>query len=216
MPLFEIQQILQRLYEIETAHDVTDYLITDRSVVAALENPDEARDIQEKLLVHQDGETVGLALYVDPDVLDRLTAADPTEHLHSGNLSDFWIALEGVSHFLYLTWNAERDERVSLLELELQAEVDKFAATILALGEDEDDVAAEDVHTLLFSDPVFDDALDEDGLARYEQANRYAGKYCHGLQRRYLRQARHTELVRELRRFYRRPRAEKIRYIHQA
>ena len=49
--------------------------------------------------------------------------------LDGENLADFWSALEGVSHFTYYAWNAARDKSVSLFELELQAEVDKFVTT---------------------------------------------------------------------------------------
>ena len=49
--------------------------------------------------------------------------------LHDGNVADYWTALEGVSHFLYLAWNAGHDKPVSLLELEMQAEVDKYVAS---------------------------------------------------------------------------------------
>ena len=47
----------------------------------------------------------------------------------TGNVADYWTALEGVSHFLYLAWNAGHDKPVSLLELEMQAEVDKYVAS---------------------------------------------------------------------------------------
>jgi len=45
--------------------------------------------------------------------------------------NDCCMLLEGVSHFLYLTWNAHYDRQVSLLDLELQAEVDKFVFAVL-------------------------------------------------------------------------------------
>ena len=41
--------------------------------------------------------------------------------------ADYCTALEGVSHFHYLVWSLARGRNVSLLELELQAEVDKYA-----------------------------------------------------------------------------------------
>ena len=69
---------------------------------------------------------LALSLYLDPALLRRLAAADPLERLHGGNVADCLTALEGVSHFLYLVWNASHDRPVSLLELEMQAEVDKF------------------------------------------------------------------------------------------
>ena len=50
------------------------------------------------------------------------------------NLADYWTALEGVSHFQYLAWNASLNRAVSIHELEVQAEVDKYAATLFLMG----------------------------------------------------------------------------------
>ena len=59
-------------------------------------------------------------------VLRRLEATDPFERVTDDNLQDCCTALEGVSHFHYFVWSADRRRHVSLLELELQAEVDKY------------------------------------------------------------------------------------------
>src|SRR6202008_3895610 len=75
-----------------------------------------------------DGE-IAMSLYLDPELLERLGRADPMERLHDGNVAGYWTALEGVSLFLYLAWNAGHDKPVSLLELEMQAEVDKYVAS---------------------------------------------------------------------------------------
>jgi len=47
-----------------------------------------------------------MSLYLDPALLQRLAREDPLTRLHAGNVADCWTALEGVSHFLYLAWNA--------------------------------------------------------------------------------------------------------------
>ena len=65
-------------------------------------------------------------------LLERSNAAILTR-LDADNLEDFWTAFEGVSHFTYYAWNAQREKRVTLLEMELQAEVDKYVATTLLL-----------------------------------------------------------------------------------
>src|SRR5262249_59072565 len=75
------------------------------------------------------GDEVRLSLYLDPALLTRLTHEDPLVRLHAGNVADWCTALEGVSHFLYLAWNAGHDKPVSLLELEMQAEGDKYVAS---------------------------------------------------------------------------------------
>ena len=48
-------------------------------------------------------------------------------------MEDYWTALEGVSHFVYFAWNAGYDKPVSILELEMQAEIDKYIATFTLL-----------------------------------------------------------------------------------
>ena len=102
-----VQRQLQRIYEIETEHSVSEFLVTDAALVSQLEGGQPGtRDIQEKLLVRQDGEDIDVALYVERDVLTRLTQADPTRKLDRENLADYLVLLEGVSHFLYLDWNA--------------------------------------------------------------------------------------------------------------
>ena len=68
-------------------------------------------------------------MYLERELLERLDQNDPLTRLDRDNLADFWSALEGVSHFTYYAWNAARDKSVSLFELELQAEVDKFVTT---------------------------------------------------------------------------------------
>ncbi len=70
-----------------------------------------------------------VSLYLDPGLLERLRREDPMVRLHDGNVADYCKALEGVSHFLYLAWNAGHDRPVSILELEMQAEVDKYVAS---------------------------------------------------------------------------------------
>ncbi|TLY60426.1 MAG: hypothetical protein E6K48_09370 [Gammaproteobacteria bacterium] len=127
MLLSRLQHLLGGIYDVRIAHDVYDFLVTDRGRL-----PHAARSgvADEELIVAQpaDGsDEVVMSLYLDPALLERLRREDPLRRLHAGNLADCWTALEGVSHFLYLAWNAGHDRPVSLLELEMQAEVDKRA-----------------------------------------------------------------------------------------
>ena len=98
-----------------------DYLITDETWRVRWKR----RSPTEKLLLSEEADELHLALYLDAGLLERLAERDPLEELGPGNLEDFCKVLEGLSHFNYLTWNAT-DRRVTMLELELQAEVDKI------------------------------------------------------------------------------------------
>lgn len=207
-----IQRLLERIYQVEIDHSVVDFLITDPKFVRLLEGSSAARDVNEKLLVAEAEDGIDIALYLDQSVLDRLYADDPFRQLHDGNLSDFWVALEGVSHFVYLVRSAAYDRKVTLLELELQAEVDKYVSTLFLLHQQQGSAPAR-LHHWLFEKPVFDEALESEALERYRRANRYAGKYCLALESYFLKGSGQGGILPELRRFYRMPHHKKMRHI---
>jgi hypothetical protein len=135
--------------------------------------------------------------------------------LDTSNIADYWTALEGVSHFQYLIWNAHRDQPVSRHELEMQAEVDKYAATLFLLGSQNAGRFPLRLHRLLFERARVDESLGPEHRHLYESANRYAARFCRMLEQRFLKRGRVRieAMMRELRRFYRLPHAPKIRHI---
>lgn len=212
MLLSQVQNYLAGFYEAPTAYDIDDFLITDPAHADAL-TPAGERTNDERLLVAQTDDGVELSVYVDGEALSLLRDDDPFTGLHEGNLGAFMLALEGVSHFHYLCWNASFDKSVTLLELELQAEVDKYITALALFGEQANTSGIEDVHERLFENVRFRDDLPADHLARYQDANRYAGKYCRSLLTTYPEAHREPCFRNELRRFYRLTQNEKIRRI---
>jgi hypothetical protein len=208
--LSRLQALLGRIYDVEPPLDVARFLVTDAAIVNDWRVASQSRT-DETLYLREDDDCLELALYVDAAVLDRLEAADPFDGLSSGNMQDCCTALEGVSHLLYVAWNAVRGRSVSLLELETQAEVDKFAAALVLSGKLGTDSVGE-LHARLFERVKFADGLDAEQLARYEAANRFAARFCSRLARRWLSSPRTGQagLFRELRRFYRLPHARKL------
>ena len=98
----------------------------DRARLCPGASPDEA------LLVCEDGETLHVGLFLDESVLAQLVRGQG-EPWSLERLRGFCHAAEGVSHFLYLAHRAEQHRPVSLLELEAQAEVDKYLCVLLQL-----------------------------------------------------------------------------------
>ncbi len=147
MVLRQLQGMLERIYDVPLAHDVVQFVLTDRGAL-----PEECRASRsdEQLLVADDGAELALGLFLDPAVLARLDAANPLETLNGDNLADYWTALEGVSHFVYLAWNAAHDRPVSLLELELQAEVDKYVSSVQLLRAQDPTRYPVELHRVLF------------------------------------------------------------------
>jgi hypothetical protein len=212
--LHGLQSLLGRLYDVELNYDVYDYLVTDRRDVpgGAPEGP--ARDIEEELLLAESPDGAGVALYLDPSLLSRLEGDDPVGALTESNLADYCTALEGVSHFVYSTWRLDRDLPVSLLELETQAEVDKYAVTVFLLADQQGGSYPAQVHARLFDRVSFDARLEPDQYHRYRTAHRTAAHYCRRLEHRFVSRgvARIEAMVRELRRFYRLGAAAKLRH----
>jgi len=198
--LEELQGLLQQTYDLPGEHRVTDFLTMNPAVIEALGIAPESAGAREQVLVSQQDDSVDVALYIAPEVLARLSDSDPLECLHDGNISDFWLALEGVSHFVYLAWNAGMDKPVTRLELELQAEVDKFVLGALLLAARQGS-APDALHHGLFRRFRPDPSLDSAARERYTAASRYAEVYCAGLLERFRRRRDLRPLTPELRRF---------------
>ena len=218
MLLRELQALLSRINDAEVRLDVCDFLVTDRGTLRHWLAPGATLDSPETLLVAEHGEGLDVALYLDPELLARLVTSRPLERLDDDNLEDFCTALEGVSHFNCVAFCAARDWSVSLLGLEMQAEVDKYAAAVLLAGTQRGGALVRGLHRRLFERVRFRDPRDSALGALYAKANRYAARFCQRLEQRFLsrRRARVEEMLGELRRFYRLGDAGKLRCIEAA
>lgn len=199
--LSTIQQNLESIYEISVPQNIHDFLITDKRLAEILINKSIEEDSLEQLLVSTCDDCLDISLYLDCDLVKRIGNSYPSHHSDKNDLHDFWVALEGVSHFLYLVWNATYDRPVSRLELELQAEVDKFVSTTAVIGLEKDTAFMQEIWSLLFSQPKFKEKLEKDNLQRYQKANAYASQYCLNLMG--MKNQTTKSLHNELRRFYR-------------
>ncbi|MGH8259008.1 MAG: hypothetical protein ACREUG_04890 [Steroidobacteraceae bacterium] len=212
MILRRIQELIGGIYDVSIAHDVYDFLVTDRCNLPAEVR---SQSTDEQLVVASSGDELGVSLYLDPRLLERLQRADPLESLHEGNVADYWTALEGVSHFVYLAWNSGHDKPVSLLELELQAEIDKYIASYWLLKRQLPDRFPAELLRLLFERTHIDPLLAAGREGTYRRASLYAERFCRRIERtlRARRAATEREVLTELRRFYRLTDARKRAHI---
>ena len=203
--LARLQLGLEALYRIETHLTIDAFVIGERQRGAA----DTARAPREQLLVREGDDELALALFIDAGALANLERNDPTAGLDDHNFADLCLAVEGVSHFIYVARCAARRRSVSALELELQAEVDKFACCVLLVG------TTPDLRRRLYGNVSYADDLDDDESARYRAANAGANRYAAVLERRFGRADRTDAMLAELRRFYRMDLPEKLGHIAQ-
>jgi hypothetical protein len=170
---------------------------------------------REQVLVREQGDWIEVAVELPAAVLalpttaPRLRLAALVDGGHV-SLDELCQVLEGVSHFVLLADRAGQERPTTQLELELQAEVDKYV--LLAVTPRRPMASHERiaVRRRLFRPAGF---VDPPGTARgerYRIAHQLAWRLTRRIERRYLREARHAELRVLLRRFYRVGQADKI------
>lgn len=208
----QLQDHLEAIYGIRCPERATAYVV----------DPEVARQLggsgktHEELLVHEDGEELSLAICFTPEVLERM------RRYEFGNvgtvleqiLESYCLLTEGVSHFLYLLQSALQDRKVSLLELEAQAEIDKFASCVLQRWADPDTGFLGDLFARLFDRVGYHAHLTPQERWRYEQANRLSRNYCKKLLP-LVRARRLDRFLAELRYSYRLGAAAKLDYLAQ-
>lgn len=208
--LSRLQRGLEDLYRVETGVSVEDFVVGE----AVRDTCAPSRKSREQLLVAEEADGMSLALYIESGVLENLATHDPTRMLGDHNLGDFLLAIEGVSHFIYAVCCARVDRPVTQLELELQAEVDKYVTCLLVTG-GEAGVSTTLRHRL-FGDCAYEPDLDGDEHSRYRAANDNAQRYASYLEQTFVAPRRIPEMLGELRRFYRQGLAAKLSRIARA
>jgi hypothetical protein len=173
-----VQERLERLYALERGPNVIDFV---RMAEAGG---------REQLLIREHEDSLELSLELP-------------RQAHS---ADDWLqTLEGVSHFVYIVERARTGLPSTQLELELQAEVDKFvllALEIQAFGSTE----ADSLHRLLYERVSYLHPEGSEAGERYRLANQLAARFV----RRVVSTDQRELRLQLLRRFYRSGQTEKI------
>ena len=186
-----IQRGLETLYRLDRAADV------DAFVTRADEGQREA------LLVRESEDGLELQLRIP-----RL--GDTSVDVDGASLDPLCQIIEGVSHFVYLADRASLGREATQLELELQAEVDKYVILASALS-DFDARTSRRLRERLYDDISFVHDADTVEGERYRMANGCARRFTGRLERDYVTRARFSELQGELRRFFHMGQTEKLR-----
>jgi hypothetical protein len=184
----KVQNALERLYLLDRVEDVTAFLELTEG------------EEREALLVREEDGQVELAVRVPP------LARAEFDVRKDADLDPFCQLIEGVSHFVYVVERATRGREATQLELELQAEIDKYLVLVGALGPD----AGSAIRARLYEQVTIT------GHERYRVANDHASRYTRRLEKDFIERGRIAELHTELRRFYRLGQEEKLRAARAA
>jgi hypothetical protein len=205
-----IQERLSRWYGIDDAP----------SVDAFIEPSDDER---ETLFVRDEGGELELLLRLPRSVIGERRAwspVGPTTAPHPARsraltFDELCQAIEGVSHFLYLAERARRELPATHLELELQAEVDKYVLLSHGAGRFHP-ARAQRVRARLFERVSYLHAEDTEHGQRYRMANDLAARFARRLEELFARHGKVEAMRAALRRFYGAGQAEKIELARAA
>jgi hypothetical protein len=198
--LAQLQRLLSSVHGV-SAEPVVEFLVAEGT------SP-------ESLLISEDGEQLRVGLFLDDSVLAQLSRAAHEPWTHE-RLSGFCAAAEGVSHFLYISHRAGEGRQVSHLELEAQAELDKYLAVLLQLWATGRRSASPALRHRLFERWELRPTLSATERDRYRLASALAAAYARALEARYVVAGRLEALLRDVRRLYRLSGGEKFSALAQ-
>ncbi|MDX2052987.1 MAG: hypothetical protein SFV15_11380 [Polyangiaceae bacterium] len=179
-----IQRTLREYYALEDAPDVCDFV--------------HFGDSRETLYVREANDALELSLHLpaqDPGDARAPEPAGDDTHLQ---------LIEGVSHFVYIAERARMELPATQLELELQAEVDKFV--YLGLGMTASPHERSTLRTRLYEEVRYLHPQGTELGDRYRMATAVAARFVARLDERLDK----ASVQRHLRRFYRAGQTEKL------
>lgn len=197
-----IQERLSKVYGIDGAPPVDDFIHLTED------------DSREALVVRDpgDGEGIDVALHLPRRALSAGADAPIT-------FDDLCQVVEGVSHYLYIVERARREVPTTELELELQAEVDKYVLLVHGgeFGRRRSSPGRSSrILARLFERVTFFYPPGTERGDRYRTANRLAARFAGRLEESFARHGRYEQMRALLWRFYGAGQAEKIELARAA
>jgi len=217
--LLQLQRLIENTYDLDTGvTDIAPYIVGDvgyglfYSGRHCLDKVGAPAPSTARTLIRQEAGSVRLAIYYPDRMVAHLEAHDPAVRLAESNVDDFAVLVEELDHFLTIADGHRRGATMSLLELELHANVTKeltlelFVSRRMKSGR----LGSEDrawVRHHLFGKVEFREE-DPEVQSRYRDAAALAVRYLD-----HLRRLPAGERPVELRRFHRRTHHQKLAYI---
>ncbi|MBI2501347.1 MAG: hypothetical protein HYW02_07840 [Deltaproteobacteria bacterium] len=173
--LAHLQSQMEELYSRPHELFVEDFLIDPRKI--------QPIEREETLFIKERDGLIEIGLYIDPKIFENLKRFPPEQRLSGSNLDSFCTAVEGVSHFLMVSYRIQQRQPISLLELELQGEIDKYLLCLLTLERQKRDEPLRELKNTLFERFSLFQSLAAEEQDRYHLANRLAHQYCRKLEK---------------------------------
>lgn len=215
--ILQIESAIKGLYRISVPFCSKDFLL-EKIPAAPLAQPVSHASLKGALFIQHhpsQSEELNLGIYLDPSVraaLDNFPSWEKGKWTLEQTQA-FNVATEEISHFLYLTFHVLNEKPVTELEMELQAEIDKFLLTYFANRvKGEENSLFESLFEALFYNYSLSENLSDTQKQRYEEANCLARRYLHKRAEQITQTRHHPVLFDSLRAFYRQKCPKKLEY----
>lgn len=213
MILDAIASELQQLYRLDAIPRVGQFLVgaCDFRTWCA-HHPQVDPQCRETLLIDRQDDAIHVGLYIAPAILETLARHNPARCLRADNLDAACVAIEGVSHLLYVWRRLQEEIPCSLLELELQAEIDKYLLCTHWLRQQ--GAPRYTLLSRLFHHYAVGGGISETAARRYHTASALAHQFCATLDAGPMRRHQTHRLLTTVRHFYRLTHWQKLRHVH--
>lgn len=188
--LRQIQVELEQLNGIENPHDVRDFVRLNES--------------ENALVVREEGDDAEVAVLLHDALVQSYEGASFPNDFEFSQLADLSIIIEELSHFCLYCAKATNDRSLSPIEMEVQAEVDKFALALRWLEAENEEALKHRIYEQIFENYHFREELSDRARLRYQEAHLIAKNFC----RQFVRNGWGAQDFRD---FFSRPRSEKLR-----
>ena len=186
-----LQAVLERTYDLDTGvGEIGRYVIGDAGYRLLYDRPSREGAVTETvgsaslgartMVRDQDGD-LAVSIYLPDRLVECLEENDPRRGLDDRNVDAFAVLVEELDHFLVIAERYRTGGAMTLLDLELHANVTKYLVLKMFVGRMRrtSRLSAADAAWIRFH--LFDKAgfaePDPDVLARYQGASRLARKY---------------------------------------
>lgn len=217
-----LQTVIERTYDLDTGiRDIGRYVIGDEGYRILYDRPSGkglpvetvgSAGAGARTIVRDQGDALAVSVYLPDCLVECLEHNDPRRSLDDGNIDAFAVLVEELDHFLVIAERYRTGGVMSLLDLELHANVTKYLVLKMFMGKMRrtSRLSSRDAAWIRFH--LFDKAEfaepDPEVLARYQEATRLARRYLGWFDTLSL-----GERPAELRRFHRLPPQAKIAHI---
>lgn len=167
--LRQISSRLQRINGIQHSFKVEDFVMPT--------------DHENTLLISECGQDADLAICLQRDLLHELSGLSFPRDFSLQVFPRVSLLVEELSHFHFYCVNATEHRKISALEMEVQAEVDKFSFALDCLEELNLKNLEDQVFGILFDQLNLGDWVRDEERSRYQEAHQIARAFCRKLLR---------------------------------